>query len=47
MSEALKQRVIDFCEEMWHKGGLDTLDQYIVPDYMRHTNPGGREGGRE
>ena len=47
MSEALKQRVIEFVEEIWHKGRLDALDQYIAPDYVRHTNPGGREGGRD
>jgi hypothetical protein len=47
MSEALKQRVIDFGEEIWHRGNLDALDQYIGPDYVRHTSPGGREGGRD
>jgi predicted ester cyclase len=47
MSEALKQLVIEFGEEIWHKGRLDALDQYIAPDYVRHTNPGGREGGRD
>jgi steroid delta-isomerase-like uncharacterized protein len=47
MSEALKQRVIEFVEKIWHKGRLDALDQYIAPDYVRHTSPGGREGGRD
>jgi steroid delta-isomerase-like uncharacterized protein len=47
MSEALKQRVIDFTEEIWHKGNLDALDQYLASDYVRHTNPGGSEGGRD
>ncbi|MBV8335354.1 MAG: ester cyclase [Alphaproteobacteria bacterium] len=47
MSEALKQRVIDFVEEIWHKGNLDALDQYIAPGYVRHTRQGGREGGRD
>jgi hypothetical protein len=47
MSEALKQRVIDFTEEVWHKGNLDALDQYIARDCVRHTSPGGSEGGRD
>jgi steroid delta-isomerase-like uncharacterized protein len=47
MSEALKQRVIDFTEEVWHKGNLDALDQYIARDCIRHTSPGGSEGGRD
>jgi hypothetical protein len=47
MYEALKQRVIDFTEEIWHKGNLDALDQYLAPDYVRQTNPGGSEGGSD
>ncbi len=45
MSEELKARIMEFGEEIWHKGNLDALEHFIAADYVRHTNPGGREGG--
>jgi predicted ester cyclase len=45
MSEALKARVLEFTEEIWHKGNLDALGDFIAGDYVRHTNPGSRERG--
>lgn len=47
MSEDLKQRIIEYGEEIFHKGNLDAIKDFIAPDYVRHTSPGGREGGRD
>jgi steroid delta-isomerase-like uncharacterized protein len=46
MSEALKKRIAEFTEEIWHKGNLDRLEEFIAPDYIRHTSQY-REGGRD
>jgi steroid delta-isomerase-like uncharacterized protein len=43
----MKAVVVNFGEEIWHKGNLDAIEEFIAPDYVRHTSPGGREGGRD
>jgi len=45
MSDELKAKIFEFTEEVWHKGNLDALDDFLATDYVRHTNPGSREGG--
>jgi steroid delta-isomerase-like uncharacterized protein len=47
MPEELKARILEFTEEVWHKGNLDAVEDFIAADYVRHTNPGGFEGGRD
>lgn len=47
MSQEMKNRIIQFTEEIWHKGNLDALEEFLTDDYIRHTSPGGREGGRD
>ena len=46
MSEVLKNRIRQFVEEIWHKGNLGAIDEFIAPDYIRHTSQF-REGGRD
>ena len=46
MSEEPKAIVRRFGEEIWHKGNLDAIEEFIAPDYVRHTSHY-REGGRE
>ena len=46
MSEELKGVVRRFAEEIWHKGNLDAIDEFIAPNYVRHTSQY-RERGRE
>jgi steroid delta-isomerase-like uncharacterized protein len=46
MSEILKNRIRQFTEEIWHKGNLDAIEEFIAPDYVRHTSQF-REGGRD
>ena len=44
--EEMKTAVVNFTEEIWHKGYLGALDQFIAPDYVRHTSHF-RGGGRD
>lgn len=46
MSEELKAIVRRFAEEIWHKGNLDAIEEFIAPNYVRHTSHY-REGGRD
>jgi predicted ester cyclase len=46
MSQALKAVVERFIEEIWHKGNLSVVGEFIAPDYIRHTSYF-REGGRD
>src|ERR1700733_7486824 len=47
MSEEMKARILEFTEEIWHKGNLKAVEDFIAADYVRHTNPGSSEGGRD
>ena len=38
MSEELKAIVRRFGEEIWHKGNLDALEEFIGSHYTRHTD---------
>jgi steroid delta-isomerase-like uncharacterized protein len=46
MSEELKAVVRRFGKEIWHKGNLDAIEEFIAPNYIRHTSHS-REGGRD
>ena len=46
MSEELKAVVRRFGEEIWHKGRLDAIEEFIAPNYVRHTSHY-REGGHD
>jgi hypothetical protein len=46
MSEELKAVVRRFGEEIWHKGNLGAIEEFIAPNYVRHTSHS-REGGRD
>jgi predicted ester cyclase len=46
MSQALKGVVERFIEEIWHKGNLNSIGEFIAPGYVRHTSHF-REGGRD
>ena len=46
MSEANKALIRRFIEEIWHKGNLDAIEEFIAPNYIRHTSHL-REGGRD
>jgi steroid delta-isomerase-like uncharacterized protein len=46
MTEALKDRIRQFTEEIWHKGNLDAIEDFISSDYVRHTSQF-REAGRD
>ena len=50
MSEELKAVVRRFLEEIWHKGNLDAIEEFIAPNYIRHeshTESGGDIHGPE
>jgi steroid delta-isomerase-like uncharacterized protein len=45
--QEMRELIESWGEEIFHKGNLDKLEDFLTPDYVRHTNPGGREGGRD
>jgi steroid delta-isomerase-like uncharacterized protein len=46
MSEGLKAVIQDFIEKIWHEGNLDAIEEFIAPNYIRHTSHF-REAGRD
>jgi steroid delta-isomerase-like uncharacterized protein len=46
MSEENKALIHRFLEEIWHQGNLDAIEEFIAPNYIRHTSytvSGGRD----
>jgi hypothetical protein len=35
-----------FLEDLWPKGHLDTIEEFLVPDSVRHVSHTGMRGGR-
>ena len=47
MSEAHKGLVRRFLKESWHKGNLDTIEECLAPNSVRHLSRTGISGGRD
>ena len=46
MSEELKALIQRYTEEIFHKGNLNAIEEFIAPNYIRHTSHF-REGGHD
>ena len=40
MAESNKERLTRFIEEVWSQGNVDDADDYLVPHYTLHHDPG-------
>ncbi len=41
--ERNKRLVLNMDDELWNKGNLDRMNEFISPDFVRHFLPGGSE----
>jgi SnoaL-like domain len=45
--QEMREVILNWGEEILHKGNLDKFEDFIAPDYVRHTDPGGPVGGSD
>ena len=46
MSEAHNVLVRPFLQDLWPKGHLDAIEEFLVPNSVRHVSYTGMSGGR-